>query len=166
MDKSYDIRKGIGLMLVNKEKKVFVGQRADSSKDSSSVYDAWQMPQGGIDNNELPQTALFREMKEEIGCDKGEIIAESIEWYTYELPAYLQSKLWKGRFKAQAQKWFLVKFLGEDRDININTNHPEFTDWKWVHFNQLSTLIVPFKRNVYLSVMKEFGWYFQNNDPL
>jgi putative (di)nucleoside polyphosphate hydrolase len=164
MDKNdlSDVRLGIGLMLVNKEKKVFVGKRTDSPKRQGtfSSYEAWQMPQGGIDEDESPQIALFREMKEEIGCNKGEIIAESKEWYTYDLPADLQARLWRGRFRAQTQKWFLVRFLGEDRDINIDTIHPEFIDWKWVNFNELSDLIVPFKRDVYLSVMKEFDWYF------
>ncbi len=165
MDKSHasDVRLGIGLMLVNKERKVFVGQRKDTPQDQDSSFscEAWQMPQGGIDKNELPQIALFREMKEEIGCNKGEIIAESEEWRTYDLPPHLRVRLWKGRFKAQTQKWFLVRFLGDDQDINVNTTHPEFLDWKWVDFSQLSDLIVPFKRDVYLSVMKEFGWYFE-----
>lgn len=165
MDKSHapNIRLGIGLMLVNKEKKVFVGQRKDTPQDRNNALssEAWQMPQGGIDEDELPQTALFREMKEEIGCNKGEIIAESKEWYVYDLPPDLQARLWKGRFKAQAQKWFLVRFLGEDKDIDINTIHPEFMDWRWVDFSQLSDLIVPFKREVYLSAMKEFSWYFE-----
>eukprot|EP01037_Dinobryon_pediforme_P013640 gene13640-13755_t len=103
-------------MLVNADKKVFV---------------VWQMPQGGIDSGEHLEEALWREMDEEIGCSKGEIIAESKEWYSYDLPLDLQIRLWGGRFQGQKQKWFLVKFLGDEKDINLNTHYPEFSSWKW-----------------------------------
>jgi len=156
-DNSIAFRLGVGIMLVNADKKVFVGRRLDAP-DS----EAWQMPQGGIDHPETPEAALWREMKEEVGCNLGEIIAESQEWLTYDLPPDLRLTLWDGQFQGQKQKWFLVKFLGEDKDINIQTQVPEFTAWRWADFKELPDLIVPFKRDVYLKVVQEFNWYFDN----
>ncbi|MBY0463296.1 MAG: RNA pyrophosphohydrolase [Alphaproteobacteria bacterium] len=156
-------RLGVGIMLVNADKKVFVGSRIDQTheKENDMISKVWQMPQGGIDSEENIETALWREMQEEIGCSKGEIIAESREWYSYDLPADLQERLWGGRFRGQKQKWFLVKFLGDEKDINLNTHYPEFSSWQWVNCAELVNIIVPFKKEVYEKIIDEFGWYFK-----
>lgn len=158
-------RLGVGIMLVNADKKVFVGRRIDQSheRENSIVSKAWQMPQGGIDSEENIETALWREMQEEIGCSKGEIIAESKEWYSYDLPLDLQTRLWGGRFQGQKQKWFLIKFLGDETDINLNTHYPEFSSWQWVDFTELVDVIVPFKRETYVKITEEFSWYFKES---
>lgn len=157
-------RLGIGIMLVNADKKVFVGKRIDQTIEEANDpnFKAWQMPQGGIDSEENVETSLWREMQEEIGCSKGEIIAESKGWYTYDFPSELQTKLWKGRYQGQKQKWFLVRFEGEDKDINLNTHYPEFSSWKWVNYTNLVDIIVPFKKEVYIQIIEEFGWYFKD----
>ena len=156
-------RLGVGIMLVNADKKVFVGRRIDQTrqKENDIVSKVWQMPQGGIDSGEHLEEALWREMDEEIGCSKGEIIAESKEWYSYDLPLDLQIRLWGGRFQGQKQKWFLVKFLGEEKDINLNTHYPEFSSWKWVDCDELIDIIVPFKKELYKKIVGEFKWYFE-----
>jgi len=156
-------RLGVGIMLVNADKKVFVGRRIDQTrqKENDIVSKVWQMPQGGIDSGEHLKEALWREMDEEIGCSKGEIIAESKEWYSYDLPLDLQIRLWGGRFQGQKQKWFLVKFLGEEKDINLNTHYPEFSSWKWVDCDELIDIIVPFKKELYKKIVGEFKWYFE-----
>lgn len=156
-------RLGVGIMLVNAGKKVFVGRRIDQTrqKENDIVSKVWQMPQGGIDSGEHLEEALWREMDEEIGCSKGEIIAESKEWYSYDLPLDLQIRLWGGRFQGQKQKWFLVKFLGEEKDINLNTHYPEFSSWKWVDCDELIDIIVPFKKELYEKIVGEFKWYFE-----
>lgn len=143
-------RPGVGLMLFNAEGRVFVGRRIDST------VEAWQMPQGGIDDGETPEQAALRELAEEIGTNDAEIIASSRDWLTYDLPAELVGKVWKGRFRGQKQKWFALRFRGSDADINIATAHPEFNAWCWAPFEQLAELIVPFKRTLYLQVMEEF----------
>lgn len=143
-------RQGVGLMLFNPQGLVFVAKRVDTEAD------AWQMPQGGIDEGETPRQAVFREMKEEIGTDRGEILGESADWLRYDLPSDLVGKVWKGRFRGQAQKWFAMRFTGRDCDIDIRTEHPEFDAWRWARFDQLTTLIVPFKRDLYRSVIREF----------
>jgi putative (di)nucleoside polyphosphate hydrolase len=148
--KKLPYRPGVGLMIVKPGGLVFVGKRVDSK------IDGWQMPQGGIDIGETPSKAALREMEEEIGSSKGEIIAESRHWYSYDLPPFLVPKLWNGKFKGQKQKWFLIKFTGKDDDININTNHPEFVKWCWVDMQELLQIIVPFKKKLYESVIKEF----------
>jgi len=150
-------RKGIGLMIVNSSRKVWVGQRYDA-KHLSSPH-TWQMPQGGIDGTETPWQTALREMKEEIGTVNVRLIAESQDWISYDFPEELYSKLWGGRFYGQTQKWFLVEFLGDDAEIHINTRHPEFIAWRWVDAHQLPDLIVPFKRNLYLKVLEEFKDY-------
>ena len=156
-------RLGVGIMLVNADKKVFVGRRIDQTrqKENDIVSKVWQMPQGGIDSGEHLKEALWREMDEEIGCSKGEIIAESKEWYSYDLSLDLQIRLWGGRFQGQKQKWFLVKFLGEEKDINLNTHYPEFSSWKWVDCDELIDIIVPFKKELYKKIVGEFKWYFE-----
>src|SRR5581483_9623264 len=129
----------------------FVGKRVDYAGD------AWQMPQGGIDPGETPRQAAFRELKEEVGTDNAEIIAESVRWYRYELPRSLSGRLWRGRYRGQQQKWFAMRFRGRDSEIDIATARPEFSAWKWVDPAELPRLIVPFKRQVYLEVLKEFA---------
>lgn len=143
-------RPSVGMMILNNKLEVFVGRRIDSRTE------AWQMPQGGIDQGEVPSESVLREMEEEIGTNKAEIIAETQQWYNYDLPFYLISKLWNGKYRGQRQKWFLLKFLGEDKDINIKSDHPEFIAWKWVKIEELPQIIVPFKKNLYISVMEEF----------
>jgi putative (di)nucleoside polyphosphate hydrolase len=144
-------RKGVGVMLVNGDRKVLVARRIDMPSK------AWQMPQGGIDSGERPRAAALRELREEIGTDKAKIIAESGHWLTYDLPAGLVPKIWGGRYRGQTQKWFLARFTGRDSDIDIETDDPEFLDWKWVAIMELPRLIVPFKRNLYEDLVGEFG---------
>ncbi len=114
------------------------------------------MPQGGMDAGEEPRTTALRELEEEIGTNKAEIIAESVDWYYYDLPQQLIPKVWGGKYRGQRQKWFVMKFLGMDSDINIATTHPEFSEWCWADANDLSSLIVPFKRDLYAALVKEF----------
>jgi putative (di)nucleoside polyphosphate hydrolase len=144
-------RPNVGIMLVNPARLVFVARRIDTP------VDAWQMPQGGIDEGEEPRAAALRELEEEIGTAKAEIVAESRSWLRYDLPAELQGKLWKGRWKGQRQKWFLMRFTGRDEDIDLATAHPEFDAWRWVEPNQVPEQIVPFKRDTYRAVLAEFA---------
>ena len=141
-------RRGVGIMLLNHRNEVFVGQRADAQGD------AWQMPQGGIDDDEQPREAAFRELKEEIGTDKARIIAESKTWLRYDLPPDLRQR-WDNRWRGQQQKWFVMRFQGVDADINVATEHPEFSAWKWVSIEHLPDLIVSFKRQLYLDLLQE-----------
>ena len=145
-------RSNVGIMMVNEKGYVFVGQRLDNNQD------AWQMPQGGIDPGEDPETAAYRELLEETGVKKQDVrfVASSARWQSYDLPEDLIPILWNGKFRGQKQKWFLFKFLGEDRDINIATEHPEFSKWKWISKENLLKEIVPFKKSVYENVLKEF----------
>lgn len=147
---SLPYRQGVGLILFNAQGLVFVARRIDNA-------DGWQMPQGGIDKGEEPQTAALRELEEEIGTNKAEIIAESKGWLTYDLPTDIIGKVWKGKYRGQTQKWYALRFTGSDADINIDTEHPEFDAWRWVHFNELVDLIVPFKRELYRQVVAEFS---------
>ena len=142
------LRNGVGIMVINKEK-VFVGKRIDNQE-------AWQMPQGGVDNNEDIKSAALRELYEETGITSVKIIAVSKYKYSYLLPENLLGKIWKGKFKGQEQKWFLMKFLGNDNEININMKDPEFSEWRWVNPDDLKKLIVSFKKNLYMKVIEEF----------
>jgi len=153
-DKHY--RRGVGVMLLNRDDKVFVGARIDNTDE------AWQMPQGGIDKGEEPWTTALRELEEEtgIGPSLAERIATCPERLKYDLPEELRGKLWGGKWKGQDQDWFLVRFLGEDSDVNIATKHPEFREWKWIEPQQLPELIVPFKRELYRRLLAEFSDYF------
>jgi putative (di)nucleoside polyphosphate hydrolase len=131
--------------------RVFIAQRLDSSDE------AWQMPQGGIDPGEEPALTALRELREEIGTDKATILAESPEWLRYDLPEDLRRKLWRGRFRGQRQKWFALRFDGDDSDINIATSHPEFSHWRWEDADRVPNLIVPFKRALYSDVFTIFA---------
>jgi putative (di)nucleoside polyphosphate hydrolase len=147
-------RAGVGIMLMNRAGWIFVGRRIDLP-DSP----AWQMPQGGIDSDESPRAAALRELKEEIGTDKAAILAESREWRQYDIPAEIAGRLWSGRYRGQRQKWFAMRFVGTDADIDLATSHPEFDAWRWVAPDALPLLIVPFKRPLYLDVLAEFRVY-------
>jgi putative (di)nucleoside polyphosphate hydrolase len=142
----------VGVMLLNREGLVFAGQRLDNPEP------AWQMPQGGVDPGEAPRDAALRELWEETGvrADLVEIVAETSEPVHYDLPADLVPPMWKGRFRGQEQRWFLMRFLGEDGDIDIATEHPEFREWAWVPPGSLVERIVPFKRAVYAAVLEAF----------
>jgi putative (di)nucleoside polyphosphate hydrolase len=143
-------RPGVGVMLLDGANRVFIGRRIDIAGDN------WQMPQGGIDKGETPRQAAMRELHEEVGTDKAEIIAESARWLSYEVPLDITRRLWRGRYRGQRQKWFAMRFLGSDADIDLHTHHPEFDAWKWVPAAELPRLIVPFKRQLYLDVLAEF----------
>ena len=143
-------RVGVGIMLFNRDGLVFVAKRIDSTSE------AWQMPQGGVDDGELPRAAAMRELGEEIGTHKASIIAESKEDYYYDLPDDLVPIIWKGQYRGQRQTWFALRFDGTDADINIATEHPEFNEWKWVPIETLPHIIVPFKRDLYAALVEEF----------
>lgn len=145
-------RAGVGILLVNHAGKAWVGRRIDMPHGLS----AWQMPQGGIDMDETPMQAALRELYEETGTDKAEIVAETSDWLYYDLPASLTGTAWGGRYRGQRQKWFLMRFVGKDIDIDLNHHHPEFDAWKWVEPAELPRLIVEFKRPVYVALLDEF----------
>lgn len=151
-------RQGVGMMILNSKNQVFVGKRIDSKANG------WQMPQGGIDLGETPSSAAWREMAEEIGSNKGRIIAESKKWYSYRLPDFLVHKLWEGKYCGQRQKWFLIRFTGQDSDININTHNPEFDSWCWMDIQDLLDNIIPFKHKLYSQVIKEFKQFIDSVD--
>jgi len=147
-------RPGVGMMILNRKNHIFVGKRIDSK------VNGWQMPQGGINLGETASSAALREMEEEIGSSLGIIIAESKKWYSYRVPNFLVPKLWNGQYCGQRQKWFLIRFTGIDSDIDINTKHPEFDQWKWVNLDELIIDIIPFKLNLYNQVIEEFQSFF------
>ncbi len=143
-------RSGVGIMLLNRRNEVFVGQRI------GFLADAWQMPQGGIEPREEPHEAVLRELREEIGTDAIEFLAESEGWLRYDLPPDIFGTVWNGRWRGQQQKWFACRFIGCDSQINIATEHPEFSAWRWVRSSELADLIVAFKRQLYLDVLNQF----------
>ena len=144
-------RLDVGIVLLNPQGQVFVARRIDTAEV------AWQMPQGGINDGEDPRATALREMLEEIGTDKAEILAETEDWLAYDLPPEIADRIWRGRFRGQKQKWFLLRFTGTDTDIDIATEHPEFCAWSWADFDALPDLIVPFKRPLYEAVVDAFA---------
>ena len=137
------LRSGVGIVLLNNENKVFVARRIDNPKQF------WQMPQGGVDKGEDFLAAAYRELKEETDITSVSLIREIDGTTTYELPDHLLGIIWKGKYKGQKQKWFLMKFIGEDKEINIKTKNPEFLDWKWIDLDQITNVVVSFKLHVY-----------------
>ena len=149
MQKKY--RKCVGMMILNTKNQILVGKRLDNP----SGY--WQMPQGGIDENENPEEAVWREMMEEIGTNNASLITSSQEWISYDIPTEtLKTLPWGDKYIGQIQKWFLFRFTGIDNDINVGTENPEFSEWKWMDYDEISQNAVPFKRNVYIKIQKEF----------
>ena len=140
----------VGIMLINSVNQIFVGQRFDNHGD------AWQMPQGGIDAGETPIEAGFREMHEEIGTNKAELLCEHPEWLSYNIPEGLANQLWDGKYRGQTQKWLAFRYIGDDADINIATEQPEFCEWRWSSVDSLHQLAVPFKRLVYSKIIADF----------
>ena len=152
MDKKFQhlpLRIGVGIVVLNKNNKIFVAKRIDNPKDF------WQMPQGGVDQNESYLDAAYRELYEETNIKEIELIKEVEEFTTYELPDHLLGIIWKGKFKGQKQKWFIVRFVGNEDEINIKTKKPEFLDWKWIDVNEITKKVVDFKYEVYKKVKKE-----------
>ena len=144
-------RKCVGMMIFNNKKDILVGKRIDHPSGF------WQMPQGGIDENENPKEAVWREMMEEIGTNKAKLIKVSNQWINYDIPPEtLKTLPWGHKYIGQRQKWFAFEFLGEDKDINVGTDNPEFSEWKWTEMNSIVGNIVPFKRNVYSIILEEF----------
>ena len=144
-------RKCVGMMILNANKEILVGRRLDHPSGF------WQMPQGGIDENENPKEAVWREMMEEIGTNKAKLIKVSNQWINYDIPPEtLKTLPWGHKYIGQRQKWFAFDFLGEDEDINVGTDSPEFSEWKWAEMNSIVGNIVPFKRKVYSVILEEF----------
>lgn len=148
---SLPYRAGAGVVLINANGLVFAGKRIDNKSD------AWQMPQGGIDYGELPEEAALRELREETGVlpEKVSVVAQTAEWLRYELPEELLGTLWKGKYRGQEQMWFVMRFHGTDADVNIATDDPEFSEWRWMKPEDLIEKIVPFKRDLYRSIFSE-----------
>ena len=152
MDKKFQrlpLRIGVGIVVLNKNNKIFVAKRIDNPKDF------WQMPQGGVDQNESYLDAAYRELYEETNIKEIELIKEVEEFTTYELPNHLLGIIWKGKFKGQKQKWFIMRFVGNEDEINIKTKKPEFLDWKWIDVNEITKKVVDFKYEVYKKVKNE-----------
>ena len=143
------LRTGVGIIVLNKQNKIFVGKRKDNPGDK------WQMPQGGVDEGEDYITAMKRELLEETSIQNIEIIKEIDKIYQYELPENLIGIICKGKYRGQKQKWFIARFLGEEKEINLNTKHAEFVDWKWIEPKLLPEVIVNFKKDLYISLLKE-----------
>ena len=143
------LRIGVGIVLLNNKNKVFVGKRIDNPKKF------WQMPQGGVDKNEELLQAAKRELKEETNIKSIKLIKELDEWITYDLPKNLLGKVWKGKYKGQKQKWFVMRFLGDEKEINIKTKHPEFFQWKWIELDKIADVVVDFKLDVYKKIKEK-----------
>jgi putative (di)nucleoside polyphosphate hydrolase len=158
---SLPYRPCVGLMLVNRDGLVWIGCRLDAKGDAEGRGNWWQMPQGGIDAGEDPRSAALRELYEETGIRSAEVIAEMDRWVHYDLPEKLIGKAWGGRYRGQKQKWFALRFLGEDAEVKITPEDPahqiEFVDWKWAAPGEVLDLIVPFKREVYREVLSDLG---------
>ncbi len=147
--KNLPLRNGVGIVVLNKKNKVFVAKRIDNPKNF------WQMPQGGVDNGEEFLSAAYRELEEETSIKNVELIKEIDETLTYELPDHLLGVIWKGKYKGQKQKWFIMRFLGDDEDINIKTKKPEFFEWKWIDLDMITEVVVDFKFHVYRELKKK-----------
>ena len=143
------LRNGVGIVVLNKDNKVFIAKRIDNQKNF------WQMPQGGVNEGEDSLTAAYRELEEETSINNVELIVKLDGTITYELPEYLLGIIWKGKYRGQKQKWFVMRFLGKDDEINIKTKHPEFCDWKWIDLENITDLVVDFKLHVYKDVKKK-----------
>ena len=154
--KNLPLRSGVGIVVINKANKVFVAKRIDNPKNF------WQMPQGGVDGGEDFLTAAYRELEEETSIKNVELMSELDGFFTYNLPDRLLGKIWKGKYKGQTQKWFLMRHLGDDSEINIQTKKPEFFDWKWVDLKEIPKLVVDFKLDVYQAVQKKVDKIFIN----
>ena len=153
MDEKFNnlpLRNGVGIVVLNNENKVFVAKRIDNPKNF------WQMPQGGIDDGELPIEAGFRELKEETSIVNVEFVCEYPEWISYDIPLPLANNLWNGKYRGQEQRWLLFHFLGEDEEININTSNPEFKNWVWLNPEKLPYKAISFKKSVYIKINKIF----------
>ena len=148
------MRQGVGVIVLNQNNEVFVAKRKDNP------IDKWQMPQGGININETPFNAMKRELEEETSITTIKVLKEIDNWLEYELPPYLLGKIWKGKYRGQKQKWFIVKFIGNDGEINLNTKHPEFIEWKWIDYKSLTDVIVDFKKDVYKKLKNELKNFF------
>jgi len=146
--KNLPLRSGVGIVVLNKDNKIFVAKRIDNPKNY------WQMPQGGVDEGEDFLSAAFRELEEETSIKNVKLIKEIDEMISYELPKNLLGIIWKGKFRGQKQKWFLMRYLGKDEDINIKTKNPEFLDWKWIELDEITNVVVDFKLDVY-KILKE-----------
>ena len=149
ISKKLPLRSGVGIVVLNKNNQVFVARRIDNSKN------LWQMPQGGVDKNEDYLAAAYRELEEETSIKNVDLVGELDGLISYELPKHLLGVIWKGKYRGQEQKWFVVRFLGNDSEININTDHPEFCEWKWVELENITDLVVDFKLHVYEDVKKK-----------
>lgn len=148
-----EYRKGVGAVILNRHNKVFLAKRINTRTE------AWQLPQGGIDNDENPNNAIYRELYEEIGTKKLEMISEIDDWLSYDFPEDLQPKLWNGKYKGQTQKWFLFRFIGDDNDIDLNLHIPEFDEWKWVESSLVIDYVVDFKKELYINIINKFKKY-------
>ena len=149
IEKKLPLRIGVGAIVLNSENKIFVGKRADNPVDK------WQMPQGGVDKGENFISAMRRELKEETSIQNIKILKQIDQWFEYELPKNLLGIIWKGKFRGQKQKWFVVRFVGNESEINLKTKHPEFIEWKWIKLDDLTKVIVDFKKDVYKKLVVE-----------
>jgi len=147
--KQLPLRVGVGILLLNKKNKVFVGKRIDNPEKF------WQMPQGGVNTNENLTNAAKRELEEETGIKSIKVIKELNEWFEYYLPKKLLGKIWQGKYCGQKQKWFIMKFLGNEDEINVKTKHPEFLEWKWIDLDKITDVVVDFKLHIYAKIKKE-----------
>ena len=149
--KNLPLRSGVGIIVLNKKNKIFVAKRIDNPKNF------WQMPQGGIDEGEDYLSAAYRELEEETSITKVELVKELDGFITYLLPDHLLGIIWRGKYKGQKQKWFIMKFIGEDKEINIQTKKPEFLEWKWIELEDLTEIVVDFKLHVYKELKEKIG---------
>ena len=158
-DQKLPYRPCAGIVLFNNQGQVFIGQRLDSDQD------AWQFPQGGIDDGEEPRAAALRELEEEIGTGNAEIIGEVEDWLQYDLPPELVGKVWKGRYRGQTQKWFALRFLGDDTEIDPKAvKHPEFSAWKWANIEEIPEMAISFKQSIYQTLVSEFSRFAVTSD--